>query len=103
MVEEIMVKFYYELWKEARIVRKGVTEYYDWLPEIIQCGVAKVCFLKLYQVGHSYNSFLKIEDLPEKEKRDLIKKARSTGLNFTNKTLVEACKIIYYLNMIDGK
>jgi hypothetical protein len=44
---------------------------------------------------------IKIEDLPEDLKMDLVRECRATGLKFTNESLREAARILHTLKFIN--
>jgi hypothetical protein len=44
---------------------------------------------------------IKIEDLPEEIKMDLVRECRGTGLKFTNETLRDAARILHTLKFIN--
>lgn len=94
MTEDSLTILYYKLFNE---------DLNKWLVHIIECAVPKKVLLKKYEIGLYYKEFEPINEIAETEKRRLTETARSTGIKFTNKTLIEACKIIYYLQKIGKK
>jgi hypothetical protein len=63
-------------------------------------GVAKIIMIGIY------NKWIKdeltpIEDLPREEKLKLVDECRATGNNYTNKTLIEQCKILYLIKNLN--
>lgn len=64
-------------------------------------AVPQDIFLSIYKTFIKENGLIPIEDLPKEKKIELTTECRKTGLNFTNETLTNACRILYTLNFIN--
>ena len=67
---------------------------------LIESGVPKRILLRLYHLFLLEENLTPIEDLPEETKKELVKECRATGLKFTNKSLIEAARILHTLKFI---
>ena len=65
-------------------------------------SVCKDVFLRLYKNFTDDKTFERIEDLPEDKKILLTQECRRTNKFYTNKTLIEDCKILYVILGIKG-
>lgn len=97
--ENDLGKFYFGMWKKARIMRRDGEHEYDWLPHLVQSAVPKEIFLKLYYKGLKQKEFICIEELQDEEKRLLINSVKMCNLK--GEDLKNACRISYYLKLID--
>lgn len=85
-----MSSFYYSQYKAGKLP----------LSFLITATVPKEIFLITYRVFLNYKQFDPIENLPEPEKKKLVEECRATGLKFSNRTLIEAAKILYTIKNI---
>lgn len=69
---------------------------------IISSHVPKITMLNLYDIFIREKSILPIELLPKENKISLVKECRDTGLEFTNKTLINSAKILHTIKFINA-
>lgn len=74
--------------------RKGT----NYIPDT---AVVKAVMLPMYE-KLVREGLIPIENLSEEGKRSLMAECRRTGENYTNKTLIEQCKILYLIKTING-
>jgi hypothetical protein len=68
---------------------------------LITSEVPRRVLLRRYQLLINEGT-IKIEDLPDDEKKKLVSQCRATGLRFTNESLRDAARILHTLKTISA-
>jgi hypothetical protein len=76
---------------------KGLLNY------LITSDVPKIVLLRVYDLMLVEEKLIPIEKLPEEEKKNLVTECRATGIKFTNRSLIEAAKILHVVRFINQK
>ena len=69
---------------------------------LIESAAPKDVMGKVYEILVRENELIPIENLEESEKKELVKECRQTGIQFTNRTLTDAAKILHMVKFIGG-
>lgn len=68
---------------------------------LIESYAPKDVMGKVYKIMVRDKLLIQVENLPEINKRELVSECRATGLEFTNKTLTDAAKILHTIKFIN--
>lgn len=74
-----------------------------YLDYLITSVVPKIVLLKVYKLALREESLTPIENLSEDMKKSLVSECRATGIKFSNKSLIEAAKILHIVRFIKDK
>jgi len=67
---------------------------------LIDSGVPVNVMKRVYEIM-LIDGLTPVENLEESEKKELVKECRATGLQFTNRTLTDAAKILHVIKFIN--
>jgi len=70
------------------------------LKYLLESGVPKIILIDVYKSLLRDNLIIPIEQLPEDDKKELVSECRTTGLFFTNESLIRSAKILHTLKFI---
>lgn len=65
-------------------------------------SVAKIVMLSMYDKFVKESLILKIEELLDSEKKELVKECIADGLDYTKESLTQKCKILYTIRQINN-
>ena len=70
---------------------------------LFESHAPKYIYTRMYDKMVRLYGLTPIENLEEEEKKQLVSECRSTGIFFTNKTLIEAAKTLHVIKFLNNK